>query len=183
MNPTLQFITMCLYLMLPGAIANMMPVFAQNILFLNYPVDFNKTWRKKPIFGSHKTYRGFFFGILGAIVVAYLQSLLYTFPAIQHISFFDFQQTSFLFIGFLMGFGVLFGDLVKSFFKRRLDIKPGARFFPWDQLDLVIGGLVFVSFIKLPTWQMVVFYLVAGPLLHIFFNHLGYWLKLKETKW
>lgn len=169
--------------MLPAMIANMMPVFTRNVSFLNIPVDFNKTWHAKPIFGSHKTYRGFFFGILGAILVAYAQSKLYIYPAFQKISFFNYSTTSFLLIGFLIGFGVLFGDLVKSFFKRRVNVKPGDKFFPWDQLDLVIGALVFISIIKIPSWQMIVFYLIVGPVLHIFFNHLGYWLGIQKVKW
>ncbi len=179
----LTFLLTCIYVMLPAMVANMMPVFVKKIPFLDVPVDFNKTWHNKPLFGNHKTYRGFFFGILGAIFITYIQSLLYIHPTFQKISFFDYTQTSFLLIGFLIGFGVLFGDLVKSFFKRRINVKPGDKFFPWDQLDLVIGAVVFISFVKIPSWQMVVFYLVAGPALHIFFNHLGYWLGLQKVKW
>lgn len=178
-----QFILMCLWLALPGALANMMPVFVQRIPFLAAPVDFGKSWRGKRIFGDHKTFRGFFFGILGAIVVAYIQSVFYQYPAIQAISFIDFSETNVVVFGFLMGFGVLFGDLVKSFFKRRVNIEPGKSWFPWDQLDLIIGALVFVSLIKIPSWQMIVFFIVAGPLLHLGFNYLGYVLKIKKNKW
>lgn len=183
MNPTIQFTLLCLYLMLPAAIANMTPVFVRNVDFLNVPVDFNKTWKGQPIFGSHKTYRGFFWGILIAILAAFLQKLLYQFSFFRQISFFNFETTSFLLIGFALGFGALFGDLVKSFFKRRMNIKPGDSFFPWDQLDLVLGSIVFISIIKIPTWQMILFGLIVGPLLHISFNHLGYWLGIKEEKW
>lgn len=183
MDATLQFILTCLYLIIPAAVANMMPVFVRHINFLNIPVDFNKKWKGKSIFGSHKTYRGFFFGILGAIMVSYIQMKLYQYPFFQQISFFIYSETSFVLIGFLLGFGVLFGDLVKSFFKRRLGIKPGARFFPWDQIDLVLGALVFISFIKVPSWQMILFFLLVGPLFHISFNHVGYWLGIRETKW
>lgn len=183
MNPTPQFILLCLYLMLPAAVANMTPVFVKKINFLNTPVDFNKKWNGKPIFGSHKTYRGFFFGILAAILVAFIQKILYQYPFFQQISFFNFETTSFILIGFALGFGALFGDLVKSFFKRRMNIKPGDSFFPWDQLDLVIGAIVFISFIKIPSWQMILFGLIVGPTLHIFFNHAGYWLGIRENKW
>ncbi len=184
MNPTLQFILTCLYIMLPCAIANMMPVFVRRINFLNLSVDFDRKWvDNKPIFGNHKTYRGFFFGILAAIIVTYLQSLLYKYSFFQEISFFNYNETSFLLIGFLLGFGVLFGDLIKSFFKRRMNIKSGDSFFPWDQLDLVIGALIFISIIRIPPWQMALFYLIAGPLFHILFNHIGYWLGIREAKW
>jgi CDP-2,3-bis-(O-geranylgeranyl)-sn-glycerol synthase len=184
MNTITQFLLTAFYVIIPAAIANMMPVFVRSINFLNTPVDFNKKWfDNKPIFGDHKTYRGFFFGIVAAIIIAYIQSLLYNYPFFQQISFFNYNETSFLLIGFMMGFGVLFGDLVKSFFKRRMSIKSGDSFFPWDQLDLVIGAIVFISIIEIPPWQMVLFYLIAGPLFHVLFNHIGYWLGIREVKW
>ena len=43
-------------------------IFVKKINFLNYSVDFNKTWNGKRILGDHKTYRGFFFGTLGAFL-------------------------------------------------------------------------------------------------------------------
>ena len=184
MNPTIQFILTCLYVIIPAAIANMMPVFVRSINFLNVSVDFDKKWfDNKPIFGTHKTYRGFFFGILAAIFITYIQSLLYKYPFFQQISFFNYDEISFLLVGFMMGFGVLFGDLIKSFFKRRTNIKPGDKFFPWDQLDLVIGAIIFISFIQRIPISMILFYLVVGPALHVLFNHLGYWLQIRETKW
>lgn len=184
MNTITQFILTCFYVIIPAAFANMMPVFVKSINFLNIPIDFNKKWfDNNPIFGNHKTYRGFFFGILAAILITFVQSVLYQYPFFQQISFFNYNETSFLLIGFMIGFGVLFGDLIKSFFKRRVSIKPGDIFFPWDQLDLVIGALVFISFIKMPSWQMIVFYLIAGPALHIFFNHIGYWFGIQKVKW
>ncbi len=185
MNTTSQFILTCLYVMLPGALANMMPVFVRKINFLNVSIDFDKKWfDKKPIFGDHKTYRGFFFGILAAIIVAYFQSILYkTNSFFQQISFFNYNETSFLIVGSMIGFGVLFGDLVKSFFKRRMNIKSGDSFFPWDQLDLVIGAIIFISIIQIPPWKMILFSLIAAPFFHILFNHMGYWLGIKEAKW
>src|SRR3989338_1712290 len=184
MNPTIQFILTCLYVIIPGALANMMPVFVRSINFLNVSVDFDKKWfDNKPIVGTHKTYRGFFFGNLAANFITYIQSLLYKYPFFQQISFFNYDEISFLLVGFMMGFGVLFGDLIKSFFKRRTNIKPGDKFFPWDQLDLVIGAIIFISFIQRIPWSMIVFYIIVGPALHVFFNHLGYWFKIRETKW
>lgn len=178
-----NFVLMCLYLMIPGAVANMMPVFARRIPFLDYPIDFNIKYKNKPIFGRNKTFRGFFFGILGAIIVSYIMSLLYQYPAIQQISFIDFSQVHWAYFGFMIGLGVLVGDAVESVVKRRKGIKPGQPFFPWDQLDLLIGALVFISFIKLPTWQMIVFYFIFVPLIHITFRHVGYYLGINKKKW
>ena len=180
---SLYFVLMCLWLALPGAIANMMPVFAKDVPFLKIPIDGGRMFKGKRLFGENKTYRGFFFGILGAIVVAYFQARLYGFDFFQKIAFIDFSSTSFVLFGFLMGFGVLFGDLVESFFKRQRGIAPGKSWFPWDQIDLLLGALVFVSFIKVPTLTMVAFFLLVGPLLHLGFNYLGYMLGIKKNKW
>jgi len=86
-------------------------------------------------------------------------------------------------LGFLIGFGVLFGDLVKSFFKRRLDIKPGERWFPFDQVDGLIGGLIFVSFIYVPPLEVILILIIMIILLSLITNYLGYKLGLKETRW
>ena len=98
-----------LYLMLPAYFANMAPVFFKKVNFLNYPVDFGKKIKGKRILGSHKTFRGFFFGIILAIIVAYVQSLISA-----EVALVDYSNWAL--IGFLLGFGALLGDSVKSFF-------------------------------------------------------------------
>jgi len=178
----LEFILKCIYLMLPAYFANMAPVLSHKINFLNYPVDFNKKFMGKPIFGSHKTWRGLFFGRIAGILVAYVQHLLqYNYPFFASLSFFYYYN--WLAIGFLLGFGALCGDLVKSFFKRRVGIKPGARFIPWDQIDYSIGSLLFVSIAFVPSWQIIVTVIVASFILHVLVNHIAYYLKLSKVKW
>ena len=178
----LFFILQSLYLILPIAVANMMPVFVKKVNFLNYPLDFNKKWNQKRILGSHKTWRGLIFGILGAIAAAYIQSVLYAHPSIQKISLINFTDYNWLAVGFLMGFGALIGDAVKSFFKRRKNIKPGSSWIPFDQLDFLIGGLLFLSILYTPPLEVIIFLLIAVPFLHIGFNLLGFYLKLKKNK-
>ncbi len=34
--------------------------------------------------------------------------------------------------------------MVKSFFKRRLGIKPGTMFQPWDGIDYMVGSIIFL---------------------------------------
>ena len=82
-----------------------------------------------------------------------------------------------------MGFGAITGDLIKSFFKRRLDFKPGARFFPWDQLDFVIGALIFVSFIFRLNTAIVLTACLISIVPHIIVNHISFYLKFRDTKW
>ena len=147
------------WLLLPAGIANMSPVLFKSINFLKFPVDFNKKFRKKPIFGKNKTYRGFFFGILMAIITVHIETLLGV------DNFVGFSNP--LLLGLLLGFGALFGDLIKSFFKRQLNIKPGKPFIPFDQLDWVLGSLIFVSFYYTLTAQIWIVSLILFGLIKI----------------
>lgn len=175
-----------LYFMLPAYIANMAPVFAQRfgiLKFLAKPVDGGRVFRGQKIFGEHKTWRGFFVGVAAAILVAWLQSYLYLIPVFKGFSLINYSKTNFLFLGFLFGFGALFGDLVKSFFKRRAGFAPGAPWVPFDQIDFVFSALVFISPIFIPSWRGILTIILITPLLHILTNRIGFLLKIKSTKW
>ena len=169
-----------IWFFLPAAIANMSPVLFKWINFLNYPIDLNKTFLKKPIFGKNKTFRGFFFGIIMAILFAYIQVLLY--PISKPISLINYNQINFILLGFLLGFGALFGDLIKSFIKRQLNIEPGKSLVPLDQIDWIIGSIVFIfAYIQLSSIQIITAVIMLG-LLHPVINILGYLLKIKKNK-
>ncbi|MFH1668903.1 MAG: CDP-archaeol synthase [Candidatus Woesearchaeota archaeon] len=173
-----------LYLLLPGLIANMAPVFASKYNILDIPVDLGRKWKGKPIFGAHKTYRGFLFGIIYAVVIVYIQKILFLdFAAFRHISLIDYSSTNVLLLGFLLGFGTLFGDLTESFFKRRRGIGSGQPWIPWDQLDLVIGALIFLAIIYIPPISVVAFLIITVPILHVASKHIGYYLGISEKKW
>jgi CDP-2,3-bis-(O-geranylgeranyl)-sn-glycerol synthase len=162
----------------------MAPVLFRKVRFLDHPVDCNKRWRGRPLLGSHKTFRGVFFGILFSIIIVYFQKMLFVGSGyFRGISLIDYSQHNFVLLGFLAGFGVLFGDLVESFLKRRSGIRPGKPWIPWDQLDSVVGGLVFVSFVYIPPLSVLFFLVVSVPLLHILINHLGYYLGLRNSRW
>lgn len=178
------FVWKCAYMMLPSVFSNMAPVLFRKIRFLDCPLDFGRKFRGKPLFGSHKTFRGFFFGTLLAILVSYVQRVVYSsVPFFARSSLIDYTQYNFVLLGFLLGFGALLGDLIKSFFKRRFGIRPGKRWFPWDQIDFMIGGLLLLSFIYVPPWQAILALLIVTPALHVFFKHLGYYLKINKAKW
>jgi CDP-2,3-bis-(O-geranylgeranyl)-sn-glycerol synthase len=175
------FILKCFYLMLPAYFANMAPVIMRKISFLGYPVDFNRNLIGKPVFGRHKTFRGLFFGILFAVVIAYMQFLLSGMGFFSGISLLDYSRWAF--IGFLMGFGALLGDLAKSFIKRRIGIKPGNKFIPFDQTDFVAGSLIFTMMFFDLGWEVFVTSLILSFVLHIIVNHVAFWLKIRNESW
>jgi len=171
-----------IYLMLPAYFANMAPVIVRKYTkFLDYPVDFNKKLKGVRIFGENKTWRGIFFGVIFGIIMAFIQFLLQKNAFFASISFLDYGN--WLVIGILMGLGALVGDLVKSFFKRRLKIKPGKSFVPFDQTDFVIGSLIFISIIKVPTIDLIITSLIISFILHICINHVAFYLKIRKEKW
>lgn len=112
-----------LWLMLPAIGANMTASLVRDIPILNTPLDLGFTFRGKRITGDHKTYRGLVFGILAAITIVYLQQIIY--PIIVGYSVIDYSQANTLLLGILLGGGALFGDALKSFFKRQCNILQG----------------------------------------------------------
>lgn len=181
MNGLVFFLLKCLYLMLPAYFANMAPVMVKKIGLFAYPIDFSVQLGKKPVLGKNKTFRGLFFGVIFAIIISYLQFLLYSVPFFRSVSFFDYQN--WLLFGFLMGLGALTGDLVKSFFKRRLNIKPGARFVPFDQTDFVVGALLSITPVFNLTLMIFAVSLLLSFLLHIVVNHAAFYLGVRDEKW
>lgn len=182
MNPAVFFLLRCLYLIPPGVAANMAPVLVKDIFRrLAIPVDFGKKIGKKRIFGDNKTIRGVIFGVIFSVVLAYLQFILYRYPVFRALSFFDYSA-KWLYVGLLIGLGVMFGDLVNSFIKRRIGLKPGKPFIPFDQLNALLGGILFMLPVYVPPIGVIAALIVMTFCLHIGFNLLGYYIGLKKTK-
>ncbi len=179
-----MMIIQTLYYALPGLVANMMPVLVRKRFgFFAVPVDHGRMLFGKKIFGTHKTYRGFIFGLLGAIIVAFIQTLLYKNGILVKISYIDYSWTSFILIGAALGFGALFGDLARSFFKRRAGIKEGDRWFPLDQIDYTLGISLFSLLVKPLTLLMFTVLVISGAILSILATRSAYLLKIRDEKW
>lgn len=171
------------WLLLPGYVANMAPIWFQKVPFLNIPVDVEKTLGGKPLFGPHKTYRGFFFGVLFAIVTVYIQTEFdRSFGWARNMSLLDYQTTSSVLIGFLLGFGALAGDLIKSFFKRRIGVQSGKSWFPFDQLDYVVGMMVFLLPLYQPDLAHIIVMIVSSLVFHVIVSYIGYLFNMKQEK-
>ncbi len=182
-----QLLFKSFWFFLPAFCASMIPPIAAKrkwLLRLAGPIDNNGHWRGRRIFGQNKTWRGFICGVGLALVVIWLQHLAYLYwGAIKEISLFDYRRPMIFGVGFLLGFGALIGDLVKSFVKRRIGIKPGEPFIPWDQIDQVIGAALFVSILFWPPWQVVITALVFVFFGTIITNQIGYKLKIRKFRW
>ena len=183
MNFFLLTVLQAFWLLLPSAVANIIPVLVKHINFLNIPVDFGYKLWSHPLFGAHKTFRGFFFGILSAMAIILLQRMIESITSVHGmLDYTALSLSSLLFLGFFLGFGALIGDVIESFIKRRLVIKPGAPFFPFDQIDWILGSLFFVSFVVQLNLLLILIALVLYGFLHPLANLLGYYLKIKKNK-
>src|SRR4030065_2275486 len=112
----------------PAYCANAAPVLAGGGL----PMDFGKNFvDAKRILGKNKTWRGFFFGWVIGILVGLAEGIV-----------FGPVPYTLLFSG-LTPLGALCGDLAGAFMKRRLGIAPGGLLPIIDQVDFVVGALLF----------------------------------------
>ena len=177
------FILTALWFILPGFAGNSFPVIFDKFLpKLAVPIDGGKSWRGVRLLGNNKTWRGVIFGVTGGIVVAGIQYWLWAnVPAFENVTLAPFEEVHWVLFGFLMGFGVLVGDAVESFFKRRVGIAPGKPWFPFDQLDALVGALGLLSIVWIIPWQFLLFYVIFIPVLHLISNVVAYWLKIKDT--
>lgn len=183
MNHVIMLIFQSLWFSIPMYVANAMPVFARRVPFLDVPVDMGKSFRGKPILGSHKTYRGFVFGVLGSIAVVFVQKYAYMQGGMwQTLSIIDYGNISVLELGFLLGFGALFGDSVKSFFKRRIGIESGKSWLFFDQVDYILGALLFVSIVFVPSVPHLVSIIIFGCAASFLSSFIGYHVGLKEAE-
>ena len=142
-----------IYFFLPAYVAN---IFAC-LLGHGRPVDFGKNFiDRRRILGDGVTIRGS--AILGL-----------------------FNEK--LFLAFLLSSGAIAGDAVGSFIKRRLGIARGAPAPLLDQLNFVVGALLFASFAAEIPLQTVIILFVLTPIGHLVVNKTGYLLKLKDVPW
>lgn len=189
------------WIMLPAFIPNP----AAALLGGGTPIDFGKCAKDgRRIFGDGKTWRGLFGGIAAGIIFgAFLMWLRW----FCHLDFLP-EHTWITVIG--LSVGALLGDLVKSYFKRRLGKERGAKWPVADMYDMVAGSLILMTVLLLVTgnigWFAQVFssfsggmvldigtagailavlaaILITSPLMHRSANIIGYMFKLKDVPW
>lgn len=188
-----NFIFSCLWYLLPAALGNhnascgnrlWLPGYLKKGLArLAVPVDNGARWRGKEIFGEHKTWRGLLVGIATGVLVAGLQAALFF-----HVAFFrdntfvDYSKVNFALFGALMGGGALTGDLIKSFIKRRLDKPSGRPWFPWDQLDWIIGAIIASSILYIPSASGAAMTAVLYVGIHLCSDRMVYKMGIKKRE-
>ncbi len=171
-----------LWFFLPAGIANATPVFANKVPLLNRwttPLDFGKSWRSKRLFGANKTWRGLVFGTLvGALTGLVIH---YVYPAsADQLGFTENQLLYMVILGGLLGAGALVGDAIESLIKRQLGVAPGEAWFPFDQIDYIIGGILLSSLLVMLEFTQIIAILLVYFGLHLITSYIGYLLHLKD---
>jgi CDP-2,3-bis-(O-geranylgeranyl)-sn-glycerol synthase len=177
----LALILHSLYYISPAYCANALAIFGGG-----KPIDSGKTWRGKRILGDGKTWRGLLIGILAGTLFGLMWYYLSQHPPLNttYYGVFDFRITD-PFFGLYLGFGALFGDLVKSFFKRRVGIKRGRPWWGADQLDQLFGGLLFAWLFapKFIIFEEFVTLIALTLAIHLAGNQIAYYTKRKKVRW
>jgi CDP-2,3-bis-(O-geranylgeranyl)-sn-glycerol synthase len=176
-----------IWFFLPAGAANVMPVLlakAPGLRDLETPVDGGRHWRGQRILGDHKTWRGLVTGVVAGVLTIWLQALLYEHYAWarQASMQLDYTAIPYLTLGFLLGFGALLGDMIKSFAKRQLGVPPGHSWFPFDQIDYIVGALLFsLPIVRLHLVQYF-WIIVLWFGIHLLTSYLGFYLHFKSSR-
>ena len=178
MSSWIYEVAYALFFILPAYAANAVPV----ILGGGRPIDAGRKMPDgKPIFGSHKTVRGFAAGIIAGILTSVAQNVALQQFSVPSDFVFPFQFSIWLGLG--ISFGALMGDLVHSFVKRRIGINEGAPLPVADQLDFVVGAVLF-SFLVSPPPLLTIFIIFVITLpVHLLANFLAFIAGVKKTPW
>jgi CDP-2,3-bis-(O-geranylgeranyl)-sn-glycerol synthase len=162
-----ELIVEALKFIFPAYCANAIPVITGG----GYPIDFGKKFFDgKPILGKNKTFQGFVSGLIIGTAVGLVESAFFSYPVL---------------FGFLLSLGALFGDLAGAFVKRRLGLAPGELLPVIDQIDFILGAILFSFFISPPnkSGELILAVLIISAPLHLLTNFAAYKLGLKNNPW
>ena len=167
------------WILFPAYAANLFPPFAKGKL----PIDLGAKLVRHRLLGESKTMEGFALGVLAGTAVGALETVvapqlnLFAAQYGVQLPYMDF------FVGFMIAFGAMCGDVAGSFLKRRLGMKNGSNAPLLDQLNF-IAGAVFFSFLftEISVW-MIAFMLIMTPIIHRLSCMIGYKLKVKKVPW
>lgn len=156
------------------AIYFMLPAYLANVTALAFgggkPLDFNHNLRDgRRILGNGVTWRGTIIGTLIGTLIGLIQGII------------TGNITQGILLGFTLGLGAMIGDACGSFIKRRFKVERGRPAPILDQLDFVVGALVFASLIVVIPFEMIVVILVISIFLHLGANIIAYLLGLKNV--
>jgi len=181
----LNSLVIAIWLMLPAYLPNNFAVLFGG----GRPLDFGRRFRDgRRILGDGKTFRGTIAGTLAGVAMGLvLNEVASARPELGLPGFGVGYELFFVLIA--LSLGAMAGDIVSSFFKRRMGMERGAALFLADQLDFVIGCWALLLVLA-PRWfsenftsEIIFIVLIVTPILHRVTNIIGYKIKAKKEPW
>jgi hypothetical protein len=158
--------------------------------FLTAPIDREKTFRGKRLFGANKTYRGIAAVAAGTALGFAIQAyVLHDFEIFRRLELLDYTTDNIVNVGLVVGMAAMLGELVNSFVKRQLDIAPGEAtkgalssfFYVFDQIDLLIGAWLIYGLYVSISFERVAFSAFFIFVTHQIFSYFGSLLGMRKT--
>ena len=180
------------------AIYFMLPAYLANASALTFgggtPLDMGRSLNdQRRILGDGVTWKGTIIGILigmgigllqGAITGNMVQNLLIVGdPGIANLvqGTVTTNMIQGTLLGLALGSGAIIGDACGSFIKRRFKVERGRPVPLMDQLDFVIGALIFASMIVVIPLNLIILIIIITIFLHLGANIIAYLLGMKNV--
>ncbi len=164
---TINDLLIAIYIAVPAYVANSSPV----LLGGGAPIDRGRIFIDgRRVLGTNKTVKGFAYGLLLGCVAGLAEAVL-------------FGNYGLMSVGVLASIGALLGDLCGAFLKRRFDIAPGSPLPAVDQLDFILGAILFTYPLLNATVGSVLILVLATVPIHLLSNAVAYMLRLKSRRW
>jgi CDP-2,3-bis-(O-geranylgeranyl)-sn-glycerol synthase len=168
------------WVLFPAYAANCIPPLARG----THALDRGRNFRDgRRIFGDGKTIEGTLVGFIGGMAVITGEIILM--PALNSFAseWSVVLPEMTLFAGFMIVLGAILGDLCGSFIKRRMGFERGRNAPGLDQLNFIIGALIFGYWFIQITPLMILYMAVLTPGLHRLFNVIGHRGGVKQVPW
>ena len=180
------------------AIYFMLPAYLANASALTFgggtPLDMGRSMNDgRRILGDGVTWKGTIIGILIGMAVGLVQGaisgnivhdlLIIGDPGIANLvqGTITSNAVQGILLGLVLGSGAVIGDACGSFIKRRFKVERGRPVPLMDQLDFVVGALVFASLVVMIPLSLIIIIVVISVFLHLGTNIIAYLLGLKNV--
>ncbi len=168
------------WLILPAYAANgLVPLFRGK-----KRLDFGRNFIDgRPILGPGKSIEGLIYGALIGTLIGIVEML--AFPYLP----WELSEVALVLapmgpaLGFMLGLGAMAGDSAGSFIKRRLKLERGQKAPVMDQLDFLVGAMLFASIITIVRIEWFILMAVLTPIFHITACVIAYKIKVKKEPW
>ena len=168
-----------IWILIPAGTANIFPPLAKG----KAPIDFGLKIGKNRILGDGKTWEGTIVGYTAGTIVGliqlYLQPSLITILNPQGIILPELT----LLIVLIIPLAALVGDMFGSVIKRRFKMNRGAEAPLLDQLDFIIGVILFTYLLIDYTTTMIILLLITTYFIHRFASYIAFKIKIKREPW